>query len=284
MYYFLIRTFNIRSICKILIIFVVGFISRFFVNYIFDTNVFKDFTSIVSLFYYSGFACFLYLLGSLVDSCDYFKMPLGNSGPIYPSDTKLSNVSSMNIYNPGSGSTSNNNEGLIVNTIANRDRDPTGLNELEKKIVENKNLGSKAKGDMLESLRKVHLGRSESSNEADRYKLQLEQLYLKFIKCIDLQNNVTEESKSKEKRIVRDIINNYELYRRENNIQKSDSANLADYLNKSKHNINSDNRQRSNTYSGPASNTELNFNSPPAPDRSKNFVAKGKDTVKKLFK
>lgn len=92
---FLVRIFNTKSICKILVIFAVGFISRSLVNYIFDTDVFKDFTSVVSLFYYSSFACFLCLLGSLVDFCDYFKMPLGGSGPGYSSDKKLSNVSLM---------------------------------------------------------------------------------------------------------------------------------------------------------------------------------------------
>lgn len=64
---------------------------------------------------------------------------------------------------------------------------------------------------------------------------------------------------------------------------KSDSANLADQLAKSKQD-NPDSRQRSNTYSGTANDIGSNFPSPPAPDRSKNVIDKGKKVARKLFK
>jgi hypothetical protein len=43
---------------RILVIFIVGLVSRSLVNLVFDINVFKDYTSVVSLIYYGCMACF----------------------------------------------------------------------------------------------------------------------------------------------------------------------------------------------------------------------------------
>lgn len=43
---------------RILIIFIVGLVSRGVVNYVFEINVFKDYTNMISLVYYGCMACF----------------------------------------------------------------------------------------------------------------------------------------------------------------------------------------------------------------------------------
>lgn len=50
---------------KILLIFIVGFISRILVNYIYDVNVFKEYTTSISLVYYSCMACFVGIVNEL---------------------------------------------------------------------------------------------------------------------------------------------------------------------------------------------------------------------------
>jgi hypothetical protein len=50
---------------RILVIFLVGLVSRSVVNYVYDINVFKDYTSGISLIYYgfmAGFSGFVYEL------------------------------------------------------------------------------------------------------------------------------------------------------------------------------------------------------------------------------
>jgi hypothetical protein len=43
---------------RILVIFVVGLVSRCLVNYVYDINVFKDYTHMISIVYYGFMACF----------------------------------------------------------------------------------------------------------------------------------------------------------------------------------------------------------------------------------
>ena|ERR1700742_4997172 len=50
--------FNSVVFRRVFIIFIVGFVSRFFVNFVFDVNVFKEFTTIISLVYYGFMALF----------------------------------------------------------------------------------------------------------------------------------------------------------------------------------------------------------------------------------
>lgn len=66
--------FNIRTLYKILIIFTIGFISRYLVNNFFGVNVFIDFCSYISLIYYSLFSCFVIFIHELVDS--FYILPL----------------------------------------------------------------------------------------------------------------------------------------------------------------------------------------------------------------
>jgi hypothetical protein len=50
---------------KILIIFIVGLVSRSVVNLVFEVNVFKDYTILISLTYYAFMACFTGFVGEL---------------------------------------------------------------------------------------------------------------------------------------------------------------------------------------------------------------------------
>lgn len=56
---------------KILLIFIVGFFSRMFVNYSCSINVFIDFTNFISIVYYSFFACFVVFSNEIIS---YFSL------------------------------------------------------------------------------------------------------------------------------------------------------------------------------------------------------------------
>ena len=53
------------NIFKILVIFFVGFVSRFVVNYYSDINVFDDFTSIISIIYYLNMSCIIVYINNM---------------------------------------------------------------------------------------------------------------------------------------------------------------------------------------------------------------------------
>ncbi len=58
---FLPRIFTFINLSTILIVFIVGFFTRFSINYFFNTNVFVDYLSSISIIYYSLFSCFIIL-------------------------------------------------------------------------------------------------------------------------------------------------------------------------------------------------------------------------------
>lgn len=61
------RIFNSSFLSKILIIFVLGFISRLLVNQIYNVNVFVDFVNIVSILYYIFMSVFITCVNTFVD-------------------------------------------------------------------------------------------------------------------------------------------------------------------------------------------------------------------------
>lgn len=70
------RLFNPLNISKVLIIFIFGLISRVIVNYIYEINIFLDYTPIVSLTYYAIFAFFVVLVHELVTYFNFSIIPL----------------------------------------------------------------------------------------------------------------------------------------------------------------------------------------------------------------
>lgn len=83
--------FNRFNLTKILIIFVVGLISRFLVNVYLDVNVFLEFASIISLTYY---AIFSFVVVSIHGLIDYFNF---NVIPNFVSDF-FSHISNKILY------------------------------------------------------------------------------------------------------------------------------------------------------------------------------------------
>lgn len=63
---FLCRFFTKINLSKVIIIFVVGFTSRLFINYFYGINVFVEFTNIVSLVYYSFMSLFIVFVNEVV--------------------------------------------------------------------------------------------------------------------------------------------------------------------------------------------------------------------------
>ncbi len=63
--------FNKRNLVKIFTIFIVGFISRIFINYFFDVNVFTYCFSFISITYYFCMATFVVAVNHLVEVFDF---------------------------------------------------------------------------------------------------------------------------------------------------------------------------------------------------------------------
>jgi hypothetical protein len=61
----LLKIFNKKSIIKIFIIFIVGFIIRITVNYAYNINVFIDYTNMISIFYYYFMALFAVVINEI---------------------------------------------------------------------------------------------------------------------------------------------------------------------------------------------------------------------------
>lgn len=72
---FLQRSFTLANISKILIIFIVGFTSRYLINEYYNINVFTDYLNTISLVFYSIFSTFIILIHELFA---YFNLNLGN--------------------------------------------------------------------------------------------------------------------------------------------------------------------------------------------------------------
>ena len=58
--------FSIIIVRNIFIIFLIGLVVRFLINYIWDVNVFKEYASYISLTYYSGMAIFSVFINDLL--------------------------------------------------------------------------------------------------------------------------------------------------------------------------------------------------------------------------
>lgn len=72
MYIFLSRVFNKGNLSKILIIFIIGFVSRIIVNYVYDINVFTYYIFSISVIYYTFMAFVIILVNEVVS---FFNFP-----------------------------------------------------------------------------------------------------------------------------------------------------------------------------------------------------------------
>jgi len=69
------RVFNRPNFNKFLIIFIVGFVSRILVGYLYNVNVYLDFLSLVSILYYICMSAFIVLVHEFVDYFNFNFIP-----------------------------------------------------------------------------------------------------------------------------------------------------------------------------------------------------------------
>lgn len=70
------RIFNRLNLSKVLVIFVVGFVTRVLINYVYDINVFVDYLNTISLTYYGMMSIFVVLVNELFSYVDLKSLPL----------------------------------------------------------------------------------------------------------------------------------------------------------------------------------------------------------------
>ena len=146
------KILNSVTFRRILVIFVVGLISRTLVNYVFEINVFKNYSTNISLIYYGFMACF---------SAMVHELPLGVSINDF---NKFEKVSKDLTFLSRDGSTLSNDKnsssgvrGLYGNKVANLNHKPSaGLSALynpkynnTSDIVDYPGFGRKCKGKFL---------------------------------------------------------------------------------------------------------------------------------------
>lgn len=76
--------FNRLNFSKVLVIFVVGFVTRVLINYVYDINVFVDYLNTISLTYYGMMSIFIVLVNELFT---YFEFKLLPKISLFPSIT-----------------------------------------------------------------------------------------------------------------------------------------------------------------------------------------------------
>lgn len=67
------RLFNRVTLTKVFLIFSIGYLSRLFIHSYYDVNVFVDFSTTISLVYYSIFSFVVVVVGEVVS---YFQLDL----------------------------------------------------------------------------------------------------------------------------------------------------------------------------------------------------------------
>src|SRR5438270_5560433 len=72
---FLNKVFNKTNLSKVLIIFIIGFISRSIINYTYEVHVFLDYTNSISIMYYTFMAFISIVIHELIN---YFNLPTIN--------------------------------------------------------------------------------------------------------------------------------------------------------------------------------------------------------------
>jgi hypothetical protein len=116
------KIFTKSRISKILIIFIVGFTSRIFVNYMYNINIFLDFISYISLIYYFIFSMFIVLVHEVIDCLDVshsvgpkFKASYISHMRPYRNNTPNASLASQIGGSNGNGNASSSNNGIGSN-------------------------------------------------------------------------------------------------------------------------------------------------------------------------
>lgn len=129
------------NLCKVLLIFAVGFVSRCLINDVFDINVFIEYCNIVSLSYYSLMSIFTVYINQLelsfINILEFFKTKhlcmegnpssnIGNNVIGYNTGNNLGGSSTGN--NIGGSNTGNNLDGNNVGSSSSSSSSSTGNN------------------------------------------------------------------------------------------------------------------------------------------------------------
>jgi len=69
------RIFNRLNLSKVLVIFMVGFVTRVLINYVYDFNVFVDYLNTISLTYYGMMSIFIVLVNELFTYFEFKLLP-----------------------------------------------------------------------------------------------------------------------------------------------------------------------------------------------------------------
>ena len=70
------RIFTKSNISKVIIIFIVGFVSRIFVSYVYGVNVYFEYLHSISLKYYILMATFIVIIGEIISYFEINIIPL----------------------------------------------------------------------------------------------------------------------------------------------------------------------------------------------------------------
>ena len=115
------RNIHILNLSKVLVIFVVGFVSRVLVNYFWDVNVFVDYLNSISLGYYGFMAILVVLVNELFSYIDFKLLPKINKDVFSISSIrKTFSFIINNIGNKGKVSISNGNGGLGMEKVLDK--------------------------------------------------------------------------------------------------------------------------------------------------------------------
>jgi hypothetical protein len=101
------KIFNKSNLNKILIMFIVGFISRIFINNIYNINILSYYLHQISVIYCFFLSFFILFINEFID---YFHLTL-DSNHIYNSSFKYKSLKFYTINSINEGSNSNNQEG-----------------------------------------------------------------------------------------------------------------------------------------------------------------------------
>lgn len=113
------RICNRLNLSKVLVIFVVGFVSRVLVNYLWDVNVFVDYLNSISLGYYGFMAVFVVLVNELFSYIDIKSFPSISIKDVFSISSIRRGVSAIitNIGNKGKVPLSSGNGDLISGKV-----------------------------------------------------------------------------------------------------------------------------------------------------------------------
>jgi hypothetical protein len=146
--------FSISTLNKVIFIFMISFVSRVFINNVYNVNVFSYYLNQVSVVYYLSFSWFIMIIHLFYDYFHFNDIP--SSEFKFSSSVNKFKLSTVSEMRPFEEMGSSNNDDGIGNDAAISDTEEKGLKEVDmeeiSKIRENKN---NSEGKKVEEKNKV---------------------------------------------------------------------------------------------------------------------------------